>query len=332
VLEEMMQSPYARLQTDFYGEGGAVEVLEQRVATLLGKPAGMFFIKGVIAQHCLLRVRAEERRSLAVAIHPLSHIDYDESNGVERLHGLQPVRLGRHAPFKAADLAAVGPDLACVVVELPLRRAAYLLPDWDELLAISAWCREHSVPLHFDGARLWEAAAGYGRTLEEVAALADSVYVSFYKSIGGLAGCVAVGEQTLLDRMKPWKTRQGGNVFATYPYAISALIGLDRHLHRMTEYVGRARRFAAELKALDGIEIYPSPPHVNAFHLMMPWVPEVLKERHRSFARSEGVWLFNAFLEAPLPNRAVAEVVIGDAADTYSDREAVDWVRALLQA
>jgi hypothetical protein len=50
-----------------------------------------------------------------------------------------------------------------------------------------------------------------------------------------------VGEQTLLDRMKPWKTRQGGSVFATYPYAISALIGLDRHLHRMTEYVGRAK-------------------------------------------------------------------------------------------
>jgi threonine aldolase len=331
-LEEIAHSHYARLQTDIYYDGSAVRALEERTASLLGKPAGLFFIKGVIAQHCLLRARVEERRSPCVAIHPLSHIDYDEANGIELLHDLQPTRLGRFAPFTAADLAGVGPQLACAVVELPLRRAGYLLPTWDDLLAISAWCQEHSVPLHLDGARLWEAAAGYRRTLKEVAALADSVYVSLYKSIGGLAGCVVVGEQCLLDRMKPWKTRQGGDVFAAYPYAISALIGLDRNLPRMREFVERARSLADALQAIDGIEVYPSPPHVNAFHVMLPWPKLELEEKHRAFVRKQGIWLFNAFLEAPLPNHSVAEVVIGDAADHYSDAEAASWLQAFLQA
>src|SRR5262249_10552649 len=159
-------------------------------AQLLGKPASVFFMKGVIAQQCVLRVRAQDARELNVALHPSSHIVTDEARGLELLHGLRTIPIGRHFPFTADDLARIVEPIACVVVELPLRRAGYLLPAWDELKAISDWCRRHSVPLHLDGARLWEAAAGYHRTPAEVAALADSVYVSFYKGLGALAGCV----------------------------------------------------------------------------------------------------------------------------------------------
>src|SRR5262249_38841792 len=127
---------------------------------------------------------------------------------------------GRHAPFTLADLERVRQRMAAVVVELPLRRAGYLLPPWRELQRISAWCRDNEVPLHFDGARLWEAAAGYGRPLRAAAAMADSVYVSFYKGMGGMAGCVVAGTRDCLDALEVWRTRQGAALWTTYPYAL----------------------------------------------------------------------------------------------------------------
>ena len=113
-----MESPVAALRrlprlapadepADAYGIGGAVERLEARTATLLGKPAARFFIKGVTAQFCSLRVHAETAGNTAVAMHPLGHLDHDEANAIERVGGLRAVRLGRYQPFDAAALDRV---------------------------------------------------------------------------------------------------------------------------------------------------------------------------------------------------------------------------------
>jgi threonine aldolase len=330
VLEALARQPLAAQRPDIYGSGGAVGALERRVAGLLGKPAGVFFAKGVIAQQCLARVRSEQRGSPHVALSPMGHIDFDEANGIEHIHGLRPVRLGRYRPFSAADLRQLRRRLAAVIVELPLRRAGFLLPTWEELKRISAWCRDNAVPLHFDGARLWEAAAGYGRTLRAVAALADSVYVSFYKGIGGLGGCVVAGSRDCIEAMEIWRARQGAVLFTAYPYALSAIEGLDRHLPRMPGYVRRARQLAARLHDEKICEIHPLAPHVNAFQVILRGTVAELKTRNRAFAARHGVWLFNSFFEAPFEGRAIAEIAIGEAADDYSDDEASGWLRQFL--
>ena len=326
-LAALARHPLAAQLPDQYGNGGAVGELERQIVALLGKQAGVFFAKGVIAQQCLARVRSEERGSPYIALSPLSHIDYDEANGVEYMHNLRPVRLGRHAPFVLADLLRVRQRLAAVIVELPLRRAGYLLPPWRELERISAWCRDNEVPLHFDGARLWEAAAGYGRTLRAVAALADSVYVSFYKGVGGLGGCVVAGTRDCIDALEVWRTRQGAALWTAYPYALSAIEGLDRHLPRMPDYVRRARALAARLRREEICQIHPLDPAVNAFQVILAGAVGELKQRNRDFATHEKIWLFNAFFESPFEGRAIAEIVIGDAADDYTDDEACAWLR-----
>jgi len=326
-LAALARHPLAAQLPDQYGSGGAVGELERRIVALLGKQAGVFFAKGVIAQQCLARVRSEQRGSPYIALSPLSHIDYDEANGIEYIHNLRLVRLGRHAPFVLADLLKVHQRLAAVIVELPLRRSGFLLPPWRELERISAWCRDNEVPLHFDGARLWEAAAGYGRTLRTVAALADSVYVSFYKGIGGLGGCVVAGTRDCIDALEVWRTRQGATLFTAYPYALSAVDGLDRHLRRMPDYVRRARTLAARLRNEQICQIHPLNPAVNAFQVIFAGAVDELKQRNRDFAAREKVWLFNAFFESPFDGHVIAEIVIGDAADDYIDDEACGWLR-----
>jgi threonine aldolase len=332
VLSALAAHPAAGAPADLYGGGGAVAELEQRTAQLLGKPAAMFFIKGMIAQMSVLRVAAERARSANVVLHPMSHIVFDEQDAISRLHHLRPIHLGRYAPFSLAQLDTVTEPIAALVVELPLRRSGYRLPALEELRAISAWARDRGVHLHFDGARLWEAAAGYGIPLPELAGLADSVYVSFYKGLGGLGGAAVAGEASFVRALEVWKGRHGGNLYTAFPYALSALRGLDEQLPRMATYVDRARALASLLAEEGRLALTPRVPEVNAFHLLLPGSVERLSEQRDSYAQKHGIWLFNGFLESPVDGRSIGEIVIGDNSDDYELVDAAGWIGDFLDA
>ncbi|WP_283132846.1 threonine aldolase family protein [Rhizohabitans arisaemae] len=316
---------------DVYGEGGPVAVLERETAALLGKPAARFVVKATIAQQTALRVWCDRSGSRLVAVHPRSHIDADEGSAYELLHGLRGVRLGDTRPFTVADLDGVVERLGAVTVELPLRGAGYRLPTWDELTGISAWCRTRGIPLHFDGARMWEATTYYGRPLHEIADLADSVYVSFYKGIGGLAGCAIAGEPDLLTAMGPWLDRHGAGVYALYPYALSALDGLRRMLPAMPARVARARSLAAALTAVEGVRVAPEPPQTNGFRVYLPGEPAALERAHLALAEETSVWLFGRFTETEPPGLTAVEVEIHEGAATLTDDEVVVLVKRLLE-
>ena len=66
-------------------------------------------------------------------------------------------------------------------------------------------CSRYGTPLHMDGARLLEIAPWYGRDPAEIAALFDSVYLSFYKGLGGLSGAMLLGTAPFLKQATPWR-------------------------------------------------------------------------------------------------------------------------------
>lgn len=323
-LLALAELPEATLPLDVYGEGEAIQQLEAEVAALLGKPAARFMHKGVAAQLAALRVHCGDTDG-PVALHPQSHIAIDEAEAFEVLMGLRGQRIGRaDAPVQWADLSGAPERPAVVTVELPLRRGGYVLPDWEELVALSGWCREAGVPLHIDGARLWEASAHYGCPLAEIAALADSVYVSFYKGLGGLAGCVLAGSAAFIEKLGPWQSRLAGNLFTVHPFVLSALHGLRTQLPQMAAYRERARALAAVLGAEPGWRVAPEPPQVNAFQLHLPAAPEALREALLAVARRDGFWLgARAVASQRVPGGAMVEIVIGDAAQGWTDAQAL---------
>lgn len=330
-LLALAEAPEADQALDVYGQGDAMQALEAEVAALLGKPAARFLHKGVAAQLAALRVHAGEGDG-PVALHPQSHIAIDEANAVEQLMRLRSLPMGStDVPSGVADLAALAERPAVVTVELPLRRGGYRLPTWDELVGISRWCRERGVPLHLDGARLWEASAHYERPLAEIAALADSVYVSFYKGLGGLAGCALAGSAEFIAQVTPWQTRLAGNLYTAYPMVLSALQGLRRQLPQMPAYRARAQALAAVLAAEPGWRVAPEAPQVNAFQLHLPVAPEALREGLLAVARAQGFWLgARAVASHVIDGGAMVEVVIGDAAEGWTDAEALTaWRQAV---
>jgi threonine aldolase len=315
---------------DVYGDGGPVAEVERRVAGLLGKPAARWVPKGMIAQQAALRGWTEWSGRPTVALHPLSHIDHDEASAYERLHGLRPIRVGELTPYTVEDLDAAGETPGVVTVELPLRLAGLLLPEWEDLVAISGWCRDRGIPLHFDGARLWESAPYYQRPLAEIAALADSVYVSFYKGLGGLAGCVLAGGADFLSRCAPWLERHGAQLFHSYPYALAALDGLDRELPKQAGFRDRALTLAAAIGKLHGVFVTPQPPQVNGFHVYLPGTPDTLRQRHLALAAAHGDWLFGMFWPTSAQGQSVVEIRVGNSTAAFTDAEVVQRIDQLI--
>jgi threonine aldolase len=163
---------------DRYGEGGVVSDLEAAIAGILELPAAVYLPSGTMAQQAVLRVHAGRRGRRAVAFHPECHLDRHEGRAMERLHDLVGRPVGdRNRLLELADLTAVAESPAALVIELPQRDLGGQLPSWEELTAQTAWARERGAAAHLDGARLWEASAGYDRPPAEIAALFDTTLV-----------------------------------------------------------------------------------------------------------------------------------------------------------
>lgn len=297
---------------DAYGERGAVQRLEAEVAALFGVAAAAFFPSGVMAQQAALRVHTDRAASRRVALPDLSHLLVHEEDGPRVLHGLEISFLTRGFEAPAArHLDAIPGRVGAVLVELPLRDAGCLLPSWDDLAALSAACRARGVALHFDGARIWESQPWFGRTLPEIAALADSLYVSFYKGLGGLAGAALLGPADFVGEARLWRRRLGGTIYRTTAEAVSALLGLRDRLPVVSDTVAWARAFAAGLPPF--ITVQPGVPHTNQFKLYAPGDADTVNERVIALIEERRIGLppWQATQE---PGRAGTEVVVTGAA------------------
>ena len=323
-------SPHLDLGLDAYSSGPAIERLERTVAGLLGKEAALWFPKGIVAQQAALLAHAAERRSKVVALHPKSHLALDEADALDRLAGLTTVRMGKdHRHFSVEELAGLAEPLAAVTVELPLRRAGFQALAWDDLMAIAGWARGKQVAFHLDGARFWEVQPWYGQPLAEIAALADSIYVSLYKGLGGIAGCVLAGTASLIAAAKPWRLRYGGDLPLAFPMIVTALDGLERTLPRMADYHRHAVALAEAIDRAPGLTVFPRPPHCNSFQLHFAASAEAMEQAALAVAHDTGTWLFGRFEQGLLPGTCFGEVVVGDASLAWTAEEAAEALAAL---
>ncbi|MXG30107.1 threonine aldolase family protein [Streptomyces sp. YIM 132580] len=328
---------------DVYG-GGVVADLERRVAGLLGTEAAAFFPTGTMAQQVALRCWAGRTGNATVALHPLAHPELHEEGALGAVSGLRTVHLTSAPRMPSAEEVREHPEpFGTLMLELPLRDAGFVLPTWDELEAVVAAARERDAVVHLDGARLWECGPHFGRGLPEIAALADSVYVSFYKSLDGLSGAVLAGPSVLVEEARVWRHRYGGQVFQQYPAALSALIGLEKELPRLPSYVAHAKVVAsamAEGFAAAGVpwfRVCPEPPHTHQFQVWLPYGAEVLDEASVRQAEETGVTLFRRWGAGAAglpPGVSVTEVTVSGAGLEWSAedvREAVGVFVGLLE-
>jgi threonine aldolase len=298
---------------DGYGSGERIERLERQVAELLDKEAAVFMPSGTMAQQIALRIWSERRGIRSVAFHPTCHLELHEQKGYQLLHGLHGRLVGDpNRLITIEDLDEVHEPVAVLLLELPQREIGGLLPDWDDLVAQTAWARERGIRLHLDGARLWEAGPFYERAYAELAGLFDSVYVSFYKGLGALAGAALAGDGAFIAEARVWQRRHGGNVVTLHPFVVSAELALAERLSRMPAYLDRARALAAALETLDGLEVVPNPPQTPLFHVLLRGERERLAESALSVAEERMVFVFGDVSSTTSPSWQRHEVLVAE--------------------
>jgi threonine aldolase len=329
---DLLASIPASTVTDRYGEGGVVGELETEIAGLLGKPAAVFLPSGTMAQQCVLRVHADRRQRKTIIFHPMCHLDRHEGGAYQRLHGLtgRPAG-GLDRLMTLSDLTGIGEPPAALLIELPQRDLGGQQPAWEDLLAQVEWARSQGAAAHLDGARLWESAAGYGKPPAQIAALFDTVYVSFYKGIGALPGCCVAGPAGIIAEVREWRQRMGGTLFGLWPNAASALTCLRRRLPRMPAYLSHARAIAAALGDVPGVRVVPDPPQVPMMHLLLNTTQDKFAAAARHLAAEQGIWAWPTAMTTIDPGIQRVELSVGDATCTLRPDQARDIIATLIR-
>jgi len=283
-----------------------------------------------MAQQATLRVHADRRGRRTVVFHPMCHLERHEGQAYRRLQMLTGRAVGDpHRLITMADLTSIAEPVAALVLELPQRDIGGQQPPWEELIRERDWARARGAAVHLDGARLWESAAGYGREPREVAALFDTVYVSFYKAIGALPGCCVAARQEIVAEVREWRQRLGGTLAGLWPSAASALNCLAIRLPRMRAYLEHARAIAAALGEIPGVRVVPNPPHTSMMHLLLATTPERLSAAARALAEQEGIWTWPNGVATADPAVQRVELAVGDATCSMRAPEIAASIAAL---
>lgn len=319
-------------RADRYGEGPIVYELEREVAALLGKEAALLFPSGTMAQTIALRIHCDARGTSAVAFHPTCHLELFEQAGFAHLHALKASLIGhRDALITLSDVEALSPPLGAVLLELPQREIGGQLPQWGDLRAQIDAIRERGAAVHLDGARVWQTAPFYGRPLAEISALFDTVYVSLYKDLAGLAGAVLAGPAGVIDQARVWRRRHGGTLPRLFPLVAAARPGFAELLPQMDVFCSHARALASSFAAVDGVDVVPDPPQTPMFHLHLRGDAGAIFERSLAIARDQRVWILPALQPTAVPGISRAEITVGEPALAISPDEAAGLLARIVR-
>ncbi|MFB9326515.1 threonine aldolase family protein [Paenibacillus aurantiacus] len=331
LLKQAFDGMDAETEADMYGQGKLIGDFERKMADYLGKSSAVFFPSGTMAQQIALRIWSDRQSSKRVAYHPLCHLEIHEQRGLHELHGIEPVLLAdADRLIRLDDVTGMPEDVVCLLLELPQREIGGQLPAYEELEAISAHCRARGIKLHLDGARLFEVLPYYRKTAAEICALFDSVYVSFYKGIGGIAGAILAGESDFTEESVVWKRRHGGDLISLYPYIVTADYNFDLRVDKMAHYWAGAEKVARLFNACRQVVTVPEVPVTNMFHVHVALPPEQVEEALVTVAQASGVGL-SSYVR-PKGEGSYFELSLGDRLDLIPEEKLALAIKLLDEA
>ena len=250
-----------------------VRRLEQRVAELLGKDAALFFPTGTMANQAAVWLLS--RPGTEILLDAGAHILHYEMAGAAALAGVQVRPVGGTPTMTASDLAGAirrpsphvpRPSLVCL--ENTHNGAGGRVTSLAAMREIANVARASSLPVHLDGARLWNAAAASGDTLAALASVADTVMVSFSKGLGCPVGAALAGPHDLIKEGWSVRKRLGGGMRQSGILAAAGVYALDAHLPRIAEDHETAKIYASIVDGVADARVVP--PDTNIVMLDLP--------------------------------------------------------------
>jgi threonine aldolase len=251
----------AEVGDDVYGEDPTVNRLEELAAEKLGKEAALFVTSGTMGNQ--VAVLTHTRSGEEIILEADSHIFYYESAAASAFAGVQTRTVkGQRGAMDPTEVeqAVRGvnihfPRTALICLENTHNRAGGAVLPLANMQAIYEVAQRKQVPVHLDGARLFNAAAALQQDVRKITQYADTVQVCFSKGLGAPIGSILAGSREFIEKARFWRKRMGGGMRQAGVIAAPAIIALTEMTERLSEDHANARYLAQALANIKGLQV-----------------------------------------------------------------------------
>lgn len=254
---------HAELGDDVYGEDPTVNRLEEWAAVLVGKEAAVLVVSGTMGN--LAALLAHGARGQRVILGAESHIYNYEAGGAAALGGLvyhplpnlpdgtlEPEAL-HNALLRIDDAHLAPPGILCL--ENTHNRCGGAVLPIAYMAEMHALAQQAGIPLHLDGARLFNAAVALNRDVREITQHVDSVQFCLSKGLSAPVGSIVAGSRSFIGQVRRVRKMLGGGMRQAGIIAAAGIVALDTMVARLAEDHANARLLAEGLAAIPGLRL-----------------------------------------------------------------------------
>ncbi len=268
--EEMRRAMYeAEVGDDVYGEDPTVNRLQEKSAEIMGKEAAMYVASGTMGNQAAILTHT--RPGTEVIMEANAHIYYYEAGAASAFAGIQPRPLPGHkgALLPEQVESAIRPDdvhlppTSLICLENTHNRAGGKVVPLENMKAIYDLARRHDLPVHLDGARIFNASIASGIPVQDFTACTTSVQFCFSKGLGAPVGSIIVGPAEFIEEAKRWRKRLGGGMRQAGVIASACLVALETMIDRLADDHANARLLAEGLDGIKGLGFDPAEVETN---------------------------------------------------------------------
>ncbi|HHY93879.1 MAG TPA: hypothetical protein GX513_02540 [Firmicutes bacterium] len=282
--QEMLQAMLrAELGDDCLGDPSAVTQLEVRAARLLGKEAALFVPTGMMGNGLALRLFVRPGDFIVCAEH--AHL---YSTGLAGFVGATPLLVPAPAGHLEIDTVARfldGHDAPARLLCLENTYNAGGGEPWtvQETRELCSLAEEKGIPVHLDGARLFDAAVALGEEADRLASPATTVMCCLSKGLSAPVGSILAGPQGLISQARELRHLAGGSMRQSGLLAAAGMVALESMVSRLAEDHRHARRLAHGLEEIPFVRLTKPADGFKTnmvfFEVASPWTPESFVSR-----------------------------------------------------
>jgi threonine aldolase len=287
----------AEVGDDVYSDDPTVNSLEERVAALFGKEAGVFTPTGSLANQLAIRMLVAPGEELIAETN--SHIVRAELGAAAVFSGITtrtwPAKNGLLVAADALEIARPnsGPYLVsttAIAVENTHNFGGGTVQPLEEIKELRKGADEIGVALHLDGARIWNAHVASGVAFNEYGKYFDTISVCLSKGLGAPIGSVMLSTKERVAKARVWRKRYGAGMRQVGLLAGAAHYALDNNIARLSEDHRRAKELAVAIAAIDKSFVDPSLVETNIVGLDLTSAPYTAAEL-ATRCREAGLWI-----------------------------------------
>ena len=282
---------------DVYGDDPTVNSLEERVAAMFGKEAGLFSPTGSLANQLAIRMLVAPGEELIAETN--SHIVRAELGAAAVFSGITTRTFpAKNGLLKAADALEIarpdsGPYLVsttAIAVENTHNFGGGTVQPISEIAALRKGADELGLALHLDGARIWNAHVASGVSFTEYGKYFDTISVCFSKGLGAPVGSMMLSTKERITNARVWRKRYGAGMRQVGLLAAGVHYALDNNIDRLAEDHRRAKEIAVAIASVNPLLIDPSTVETNIVGLDLASLPITAAELAQR-CRDAGLWI-----------------------------------------